>query len=648
LSKIEAQRAWSMTENMHRHLAPAVQLEEKLNWLALQPRKNAAAIRNELQSALRALVAQGQGDIANWAGRALPRLPASVRALEPAAMLAVASDLRLGRTRMTGHLDAGAIPGWFATMLPDRFPQVELGIALTTAGLVLNAAPANETVRIRVPATDPRLVELSVAGRSQLVSIDADAQVAVPLALDERPIALTTLAGERFTLERARVVEPPRTTMIFSLEVVRARRGSCLLLHFGPRHDPGLILIDGGPRGVYGPFLRPRLEMIGKARGRWESRPLRVDLVIASCADGDHLAGLLDLTRDLREAQASKRPPLADVSGLWHNHVADIVQDKSHELINAARSAFGPTSRDDFPDRMMDEMEGSLDHRSEVNPAMTLDTLKILAAAEQEYELLGDTKQLGIPLNAEFDGRLVASDPSGKRVEIKHGLTLTVAAPMLRDVETLREFHSEWLMERRKSSMSPAAALIAYADRSLRVVTSLVLLAEIEGKRMLLAGGARSDTMMRALEAGRMMRDRLAVSVLTVPQDGSANEQFFRAIVADHYVFSGNGEDDSPSRETVQMLYAARGDDADYTLHFSYPIDEIDEARRHAWDRQREREMRRAKRGPRPESKPRENWSPRDHSLRALFEETPKLAGKVHIVNETKPHLIDLLDPARD
>ena len=35
--------------------------------------------------------------------------------------------------------------------------------------------------------------------------------------------------------------------MIFSLEVRRARKGDCLLLHFGSNDDPGLIMIDGGP-----------------------------------------------------------------------------------------------------------------------------------------------------------------------------------------------------------------------------------------------------------------------------------------------------------------------------------------------------------------------------------------------------------------
>ena len=39
--------------------------------------------------------------------------------------------------------------------------------------------------------------------------------------------------------------------MIFSLDVRRARKGDCLLLHYGTTADPALLLIDGGPAQVY-------------------------------------------------------------------------------------------------------------------------------------------------------------------------------------------------------------------------------------------------------------------------------------------------------------------------------------------------------------------------------------------------------------
>ena len=55
--------------------------------------------------------------------------------------------------------------------------------------------------------------------------------------------------------------------MIFTLDVRRARKGDCLILHYGSKDDPGLMLIDGGPANVYKPHLKPRLAEIRKARG---------------------------------------------------------------------------------------------------------------------------------------------------------------------------------------------------------------------------------------------------------------------------------------------------------------------------------------------------------------------------------------------
>ena len=43
--------------------------------------------------------------------------------------------------------------------------------------------------------------------------------------------------------------------VIFSLDVRRARKGDCLLLHFGTSDEPGLVMIDGGPeRGLQAAF----------------------------------------------------------------------------------------------------------------------------------------------------------------------------------------------------------------------------------------------------------------------------------------------------------------------------------------------------------------------------------------------------------
>ena len=49
-----------------------------------------------------------------------------------------------------------------------------------------------------------------------------------------------------------------RGECIFSLDVLRARKGDCLMLHFGSTDDPHLMLIDGGPSKVYKPHPASR------------------------------------------------------------------------------------------------------------------------------------------------------------------------------------------------------------------------------------------------------------------------------------------------------------------------------------------------------------------------------------------------------
>jgi hypothetical protein len=133
-----------------------------------------------------------------------------------------------------------------------------------------------------------------------------------------------------------------------------------------------------------------------------------------------------------------------------------------------------------------------------------------------------------------------------------------------------------------------------------------------------------------------------------VPHHGSANNMeaiFFERVTADHYVFSGDGEHGNPERETLEMLLEARGEDADFTIHLTYPIPDIDVERKKDWEKEQGKEKKRKKKN--PAAKVRKDWSPAANGLVAFFKAHPKLAKKVRIVDAAKPHLIDLLDPVK-
>jgi hypothetical protein len=91
------------------------------------------------------------------------------------------------------------------------------------------------------------------------------------------------------------------------------------------------------------------------------------------------------------------------------------------------------------------------------------------------------------------------------------------------------------------------------------------------------------------------------------------------------------------------MLREARGDGANYEIHLTYPVDEIDQGRKKDWEKEQAKERNRKKKNPKVEV--RENWLPENHSLTALFKSNPKFARKASVVAEGKTHGIDLHDP---
>lgn len=50
-------------------------------------------------------------------------------------------------------------------------------------------------------------------------------------------------------------------------------------------------------------------------------------------------------------------------------------------------------------------------------------------------------------------------------------------------------------------------------------------------------------------------------------------------MIADTYVFSGDGKHGNPERATLEWLTDARGSDAEYVIYLTYSVASIDEKR---------------------------------------------------------------------
>lgn len=173
-----------------------------------------------------------------------------------------------------------------------------------------------------------------------------------------------------------------------------------------------------------------------------------------------------------------------------------------------------------------------------------------------------------------------------------------------------------------------------------------MLIAEVDKKRILLTGDARGDKILEGLEQVNVLKPggKMHVEILKVPHHGSDRNMkpiFFERVTADHYVFSGNGEHGNPERETLGMLLEAHGD-AEFTVHLTYPIEDIDVGRKADWEKEQAKEKTRKK--SKPSLQVREDWSPKKHSVAAFLDENKGFAKKVSVLAEDAPHVIDLHD----
>ena len=419
--------------------------------------------------------------------------------------------------------------------------------------------------------------------------------------------------------------------MIFSLDIRRARKGDCLLLHYGTADDPGLIVVDGGPSKVYRPHLKPRLDQIRAARHIQSDHTLPVDLMMVSHIDDDHINGVLELTGELLDEQDAHRPLPLKVRSFWHNSFDDIIGNDPNNLLAAVTAQFGAAA-----------LAGEADA-----DGLDPDLAKVLASVEQGFRLRDDAKKLKWRLNPEFEGKVVLTAKGSKALDMGKGLTFTVAGPMKRELAALQKKHDAFLAAARKKK-NTASALAAFTDESVPNLSSLVLIAACDGKTMLLTGDARGDKILEGLElvGALKARGKMHVDVLKMPHHGSDRNMettFLKRISADHYVFSGDGEHGNPERGTLEMLLEARGAAAAYTVHLTYPIDEIDVARQRDWEHQQQREMKRHEKNPNVEVRP--NWSDKAHSLKAFLAANKGFAKKVKIVPDGGTHLIELGDP---
>ena len=326
---------------------------------------------------------------------------------------------------------------------------------------------------------------------------------------------------------------------MFELRVVQADFGDSLILVHAANGPPRHVLIDGGPAGVYDPHLRSELRRIRNAGGDLE-------LVVLSHVDTDHVTGLLDFFAELQDQRANGLPETIPVAALWHNSFARTIDDGGG-IQNRLRTALALAQTATMPNAMAGVMGIGEGQR-----------LRLLAA------------QLEVPVNQGFPADLICVDDAPAPIQLG-GLTLRVVGPTRANLEELRGKWEEWLDDNEPALQSGDPRLMANADQSIPNLSSIMLLAECDGRTVLLTVDGRSDHLLKGLAAANLLdaEGKLHVDVLKVAHHGSdrnATKTFFRKVTADTYVISANGNPDNPDLATLIWIVEAaeqRGEEID-------------------------------------------------------------------------------------
>lgn len=405
------------------------------------------------------------------------------------------------------------------------------------------------------------------------------------------------------------------------LEVLQAAKGDCLLIHSEEAGEPRLILIDGGPKGVWENSLQPRLQELRAERGLGADEPLVIDLLIVSHVDDDHINGIIKLLQSMKSRKDAALPAEFRIDRLWHNSFDDILGNDDLSVLGRA-SRFGAASTDHDREAAVANLE----------PGPAWDAGYVLASIRQGDDLRRLAKALDIPLNPEFNEGLICV-PEDEGLTVKAcGVAFTILGPHHDELAALQAKHDEWLARNPARQADGAALLAALDDKSVANLSSLVLWAEGDGKTVLLTGDARSDHILSGLEKAGLVSgpDPIAVDILKMPHHGSIRNlddagDFLRRVTSTNYVFSGNGEHGNPDRETFELLFATRPG-ATVNLYLTYSLDKIDTVRKAVYDRARDRKA--------PDKRPRP-WSDADDSLAAIL--TPPPPGTRVVAHEGAP-----------
>lgn len=328
---------------------------------------------------------------------------------------------------------------------------------------------------------------------------------------------------------------------MFRIEFFPADQGDAIWIEYGKPEAIHRVLIDAG--------TPPTADLVRKRIEQLAPKDRRFDLFVITHVDTDHIGGVLKLLANL--------PTNIAFDDVWFNGWSQIRNTRSSKL--------GP-------------IDGEI-----LSNALT---------------------KLGWPWNKKFKGAAVMVPPSGalRPKKLRGGMTMTVLSPGQSQLASLRK---EWAQVVKDAGLDPAnkgrwQKLLAAAARkgvkssilgepSIDTLarskfetdaapangSTIALLAEFGGKRVLLSGDAYAPVLVDLL--GRVSKARgakaLQVDVFKLPHHGSRNNvsnELLAVCPASAYVFSTSGAIFGHPDDEAFARVIARTTSYKKVLYFNY------------------------------------------------------------------------------
>ena len=331
---------------------------------------------------------------------------------------------------------------------------------------------------------------------------------------------------------------------MFRIEMLPAREGDCLILTYGSDAAPKRVLIDGGRKATYAD-LKAHVETLPANQRAFE-------LLIITHVDRDHIEGVLEMLADTARPMTFKE--------VWFNGY--------HHLQDGDFEAFGAVQGE----RLTEQLEllvsnGTLCWNSSFGPNRQKATALAEDGAPTDVQL---DDGLILTLLSPSRAKLLALEPRW-RAECEAAGIIAGLAGRDPDPEGFESFAA--------IDIAALAEEPFQEDPSEPNGSSIAVLAQYDGKRVLLSGDAHPGLLVDSLQCFANGGGPVKLDAFKVSHHGSRkniSKELLAAIDCPRFLFSTNGSYfDHPDPVAVCRVIVYGGASPELWFNYSSPETQI-------------------------------------------------------------------------